>query len=57
MIPPTNNYRQTRTEHSFYSEIVTNFTTRKSERKDTKVQPTKTNNKYHYIDNNCTDSY
>jgi hypothetical protein len=34
MRPPTNNWRQRRTEHRFYVEIVTDITTRNSERKD-----------------------
>jgi hypothetical protein len=35
MSPPTNNWRERRTEHSFYAEIVTDSTTRNPERKDT----------------------
>ena len=35
MNPPTNNWKQTGTEHRFYAEIVTDITTRNSERKDT----------------------
>jgi len=35
MSPPTNNRRQRRTEDRFYAEIVTDITTRNSERKDT----------------------
>jgi hypothetical protein len=34
MNPPTNNWRQGRTEHCFYSEIVTDITTRNSKRED-----------------------
>jgi len=35
MNPPTNNWRLRRTEHRLYAEIVTDITTRNSERKDT----------------------
>ena len=31
MLPPANNWRQRRTEHRFYAEIVTDITTRNSE--------------------------
>jgi len=35
MHPPTNNWRQRRPEYRFYAEIVTDVSTRNSERKDT----------------------
>ena len=35
MSPPKNNWGQRRTEHRFSAEIVTDITTRNSERKDT----------------------
>jgi hypothetical protein len=35
MRPPTNNWRQRPTQHRFNVEIVTEITTRNSERKDT----------------------
>jgi hypothetical protein len=35
MHPPTHNWEKIRTEHRFYAEIVTDITTRNSERKDT----------------------
>jgi len=35
MSPPTNNWRQRRTEHRCYAEIVTDMTTRNSERTNT----------------------
>ena len=43
MRPPTNNWRQTRTEHRPNAETATDFTTRNPERKDT--QPDNTKNK------------
>jgi len=32
---PTNSWRERRTEHRFYTEIVTDITSRNSERKET----------------------
>jgi len=34
MSPPTNNWKYRRTEYGFYAEIVTDITTRNSDRKD-----------------------
>ena len=48
MSSPTNNWKYRRIEHCFYVEIVTNITTRNSERKDTTMttqkKPIKMNN-------------
>ena len=41
MIPPTNNRRYRRTQHHGHAEIVTDITTRNSERTDTKYDDTK----------------
>ena len=34
MSPPTNNWRINRTQYRIYAEIITDITTRNSERKD-----------------------
>ena len=44
MSPRTNNWKERRTEHTFYAEIVTDITTRNSERKDTYKDETKHKN-------------